>query len=470
MEPKELFDSQCSYLVAPAGYGKTHVITEAVTFSEGKPQLILTHTHAGVDAIKGRLRRLGVASKKYHVETIDGWALKWAHAYPYLCQINAEECLLEIDWDSIRQSVQKVLDCEFCSSVIKASYAGVFVDEYQDCNLDQHSFILKISNLLPLRVLGDPLQGIFGFGENQLVNWEEHVSPNFDELPPLDTPWRWESVNASLGNSLSTIRKDLINSGTINLNLRKYNPVFFIRTNDTGEQARNSFYSIYRRSTAGERIAVIYPNRNQAAYFARRLGGKASAIEPVECKELLDRISQILILTGHERGLAIIDILKSCMTQIGNIFSTPIRKMREGQLPTTRRLRNNVNLVRLLIAAIENGDASSLKRLIEDLEALQNVVIYRKEFVSRLKRALEGCCLNADLSITDSLIEVRERDRVLGRSPYGHIVGTTLLLKGLEFDHVLVVNAQELDARNLYVALTRGTKSVTVIATQNELG
>lgn len=39
----------------------------------------------------------------------------------------------------------------------------------------------------------------------------------------------------------------------------------------------------------------------------------------------------------------------------------------------------------------------------------------------------------------------------------------TLLIKGLEFDHALVLSADELDARNLYVALTRGSRSLTVL-------
>ena len=40
-------------IIAPAGHGKTEMITDIVLASNGK-QLLLTHTNAGVDALKKR--------------------------------------------------------------------------------------------------------------------------------------------------------------------------------------------------------------------------------------------------------------------------------------------------------------------------------------------------------------------------------------------------------------------------------
>ena len=39
------------YVVAPAGFGKTYLIAESTALSTGR-QLILTHTYAGVDALR----------------------------------------------------------------------------------------------------------------------------------------------------------------------------------------------------------------------------------------------------------------------------------------------------------------------------------------------------------------------------------------------------------------------------------
>jgi len=46
---------------APAGCGKTQVIASALARHAGpKPILVLTHTNAGVMALKGRLTKAGV--------------------------------------------------------------------------------------------------------------------------------------------------------------------------------------------------------------------------------------------------------------------------------------------------------------------------------------------------------------------------------------------------------------------------
>ena len=93
----------------------------------------------------------------------------------------------------------------------------MYVDEYQDCSIPQHNLILKLAEVLPCRILGDPLQGIFDFRKNECVDWERHVSPNFDALPEMDTYWRWEKANPRLGTWLKWFRKKIISGGSIDL-------------------------------------------------------------------------------------------------------------------------------------------------------------------------------------------------------------------------------------------------------------
>jgi hypothetical protein len=57
---------------------------------------------------------------------------------------------------------------------------------------------------------------------------------------------------------------------------------------------------------------------------------------------------------------------------------------------------------------------------------------------------------------------VREQSRLIGRPLARRSVGSTLLLKGLEADISVVLNAGALNARNLYVAMTRGSRRVLV--------
>ena len=66
------------------------------------------------------------------------------------------------------------------------------------------------------------------------------------------------------------------------------------------------------------------------------------------------------------------------------------------------------------------------------------------------------------LTFHDAAIRVREQNRLVGRPLPRRAVGSTLLLKGLEAEVAVVLNAGDLDARNLYVAMTRGSNALIV--------
>lgn len=67
-------------VIAPAGHGKTEMI--AMLAARGRRALVLTHTHAGVHAIRARLKRLRVPSNLVLVDTIAGWSMRYAYAFP----------------------------------------------------------------------------------------------------------------------------------------------------------------------------------------------------------------------------------------------------------------------------------------------------------------------------------------------------------------------------------------------------
>src|SRR5262245_31203251 len=70
-------------VTAPAGCGKTHLIAEVlIRHTDAKPSLILTHTNAGVAALRWRLDRAGVSSSAYRLLTIDGWAMRLVSMFP----------------------------------------------------------------------------------------------------------------------------------------------------------------------------------------------------------------------------------------------------------------------------------------------------------------------------------------------------------------------------------------------------
>ena len=52
MNLETILNTKRGAIVAPAGCGKTHIITETLSVNNTKPILVLTHTTAGVSALK----------------------------------------------------------------------------------------------------------------------------------------------------------------------------------------------------------------------------------------------------------------------------------------------------------------------------------------------------------------------------------------------------------------------------------
>ena len=86
-----------------------------------------------------------------------------------------------------------------------------------------------------------------------------------------------------------------------------------------------------------------------------------------------------------------------------------------------------------------------------------------------LKDAINLAISSPEQSIHESASVIREQRRYQGEGRVSHrSIGSTLLLKGLECDHALILDAGNMGASDLYVALSRGAKSVTVFSDRDE--
>jgi DNA helicase-2/ATP-dependent DNA helicase PcrA len=85
---------------------------------------------------------------------------------------------------------------------------------------------------------------------------------------------------------------------------------------------------------------------------------------------------------------------------------------------------------------------------------------YRPAVLRACIRALSSCVDSA--SFYDCAILAREQNRLIGRPLPKRAVGSTLLLKGLEADVSVILDAADLDARNFYVAITRGSRKLVI--------
>ncbi len=219
------------YVVAPAGFGKTHLIAEATARSNGR-QLILTHTYAGVNALGGKMRALGVSDKLYRIDTIASWSLRLALSYSATSEWTIERPADNDQWNALYDSCSQLLDCEFIRRIVRCSYKGLYVDEYQDCSTTQHGIVCKLARDLPCRILGDPLQGIFDFAGQNPIYWVQDIEGSFENLGTLNVPHRWiHNGDEELGAWLQNIRAQLEAGEPVDLSVGLPASVNFVHAN-----------------------------------------------------------------------------------------------------------------------------------------------------------------------------------------------------------------------------------------------
>ncbi len=179
----DLFAYARSSITAPAGCGKTQIIADTLTMHRGpKPVLVLTHTNAGVTALRLRMQRGNVPASAYRIATLDGFAMRLVAMFPMRSGLAAD--VLELrnradDYPAIRLAANQLIVSGHIHDSLAATYAFLIVDEYQDCNIVQHAFVTALAAVLPTCVLGDPMQAIFGLGDNVVVDWNAHVLQQF---------------------------------------------------------------------------------------------------------------------------------------------------------------------------------------------------------------------------------------------------------------------------------------------------
>lgn len=459
----QLMSFQRAMVIAPPGCGKTHLIAQAVAQHGGQRELILTHTHAGVDSIRQKLRLADVRSSRVKVETIAGWALRYVTAFPTASGFGADYPESKEDWTRVSSCAAQLLRLPAVARVLKASYSGIFVDEYQDCTQDQHELMLTMSKYLPLRILGDPLQGIFSFAGDP-VDWES-IRGKFTDCGTLETPWRWKDKNEELGQWLMEVREALERDAPVDLRGASGCSITYATLN--GE---NTFTDVYRKACykvakrVGTCVAIFGPkSANQSYKLARQLSGIYGVVEPVECPDLLKTARKLDEQQNHAMALVLVDFLKGCIIKLAGHLSSIKKCLIEER--SLDRIKKNRALADAVEALVAETSIPAMQKVVEECLALKGTKVYRRELLREFRKSLEDVRGGRFSTILEAARARREMTRRSGRRMSRFSVGRTLLVKGLEFDHVIVCIGDETwDYRDIYVALTRACRSLTVIA------
>jgi len=461
------------YLIAPAGCGKTYLIVEAVVYHADGKQLVLTHTHAGVDVLR---RRFKGKTTNVALDTIDSLALRLVRNFPKTTGIDPTIYPKNNrEWKLIHEEASKLFQIDAHRKAIQASYTGMYVDEYQDCSVSQHSLVVAMANLIPCRILGDPLQGIFDFGDNEAIDWKTHVESEFNELDSLQKPWRWlNGGNRKLGFRLLSIREQLEKDQQINLELLKnglsWGSVWYVGLNGNDSDVYTSQMQIcqwkakLKTTPRDESILVLHPSAQRYHSFTGRLGGQYRCVERIDCKALFKFAKSIENNTEHARAQNIADFAAKCMTKVKD-EKVGIKTFCEGLCKKKiSRTKKHPSVTSALTDVCNNESLSFVLPALEEIQKMKKTRFYRRELFDEMCKALKEHETGRFASLEEAARFVRDRTRHSGRRSGKRAVGTTWLLKGLECDHVIILDADQLSKNNLYVALTRAKKSITILS------
>lgn len=454
------------HIIAPAGCGKTELIARSAAIPEPKPTLILTHTTAGVAALRQRLKRDGVPANQYRLNTIAGWALSLISMFPERAGFRHDP-LAAPNYSQVQAAIGRLCLSGHVTTEIRATYSRLLVDEYQDCSVTQHAIVSGIADAIPTVVFGDPMQAIFGFGADPLADWASDVTATFPELGRLSTPWRWSNTGADdLGNWLLGARETLSRGAPIDVrtcpNRIFWHPIGSDASATIAEQIGVQF-DISKRCPNESILIVGDPMRAGARHdYASRAAG-VSVVEPVDFRDVVGAAEKMDGLNGEGLLQACIAFLILVMTNVyGDRLQQRIQSIRAN------RNRTPANPQELAaIALFEHGAYPQAIAFLKSMAADRERRVYRHSAFNIMIEAL-NMATGGQVDLRSAIAMLRERNRQAGRVVPPKAVGSTLLLKGLEAQHVIILDADQpgasMSRQHLYVALTRGARSVHVFS------
>jgi hypothetical protein len=413
------------------------------------------------------MRALGVDPKAAHVSTITSLAFDLVRSYSRIAGLTVPEVPVWKDAGQYIEGACRVLRNRHIRDVFGISYRYLLVDEYQDCSLAQHAFVLELAQAIPAcAVFGDPLQGIFGF-RDKIVDWQTDVLPHFPPFCVDFIPYRWIDHNRALGEWLVQIRDYLKPGSQIAFHTNKPTGVTFRLATSSRFELRKAATLVPKGETA---VVIAPPDKYSARLVASRLDGYVT-MEDVGGVFMLEQLTKLQESAPEQYALWLAKVAKACFTGYAKLNQPVLNRLRNGDALSD--LKSSRDPLTKTLDALESVLASptfeALSAAMRAIENSREARLHSREAWNDMATALERCS-SSGRSPAEELGRVRDRLRHSGRRPVTRVVSRTTLIKGLEYDHVIISDLDRLnDHCNLYVALTRARKTITLIGSSSQI-
>lgn len=185
-------------------------------------------------------------------------------------------------------------------------------------------------------------------------------------------------------------------------------------------------------------------------------------MEEIERRTLFDFLKKFEQGSRKEQILEIFEVSSKCMTKVGSELRTISNCVEKN-----RKYRGNKHKV--LFENIENyiltGYPILIIEILKYIGAIEGSNIYRKELWSDLKKLFSSFTLSPNDDLISLARKQIEMYSVKGcRQIYNKTISRPLLIKGLEFNHAILLDADALKPKELYVSLTRGSNYLTILS------
>jgi DNA helicase-2/ATP-dependent DNA helicase PcrA len=285
------------------------------------------------------------------------------------------------------------------------------------------------------------------------LDWDRDIHPAFPLAGNLETPHRWAGTNPELGQWIAETRGKLMRGEPIDLrdpriNFRSSADAFDMGTLFDGLEGREGSF------------AAIHCNKSLCYRLARAANGGYQAIEEIAANRLRQFASE------WDRAVDAATRLRSVKSLIDDCFHKRAPAEGEPADPDDEAIR-----ARMQEAARTLGDGDGALAAAELLTLARKRPrwkLYRGELWRDCERAVSDLASGRVAAMLEATATVRQRTSNSGRKLPRRTVSTPLLLKGLEFDHVVIPDATHFSRERLaqaklfYVAISRATRSLTI--------
>jgi DNA helicase-2/ATP-dependent DNA helicase PcrA len=180
---------------------------------------------------------------------------------------------------------------------------------------------------------------------------------------------------------------------------------------------------------------------------------------------------QIEGITGVQRVDKLVEFARTWLTRLPGALVDGVQKSVQAKKSCRAKRSDAIALHESLTRVRDDPRMTGVAAALNAFIALgEKPVFMSREIWLGLRDAADHSGANPDVSLSQAIAASRERARRFGRGLGRQCLATPLLVKGLEFDHVAILNSGDLaDAELAYVGLTRACRSMIVISRSPKL-